>query len=131
MSLSGTARNLGIQAVHYFRKTVNFDDIDIGTGVKLGTIPANARIIDCMLVVETVFNAGTTNVLTVGTSGGSNADVAGSSDVTEGTVGAYRSTAGSKLTFSADTDINVMYTQTGTAATTGKATVMVAYCPDN
>lgn len=131
MSTSGKARDLGIQAVHYLRKTISLGDLNITTGIKVGTVPASARIIDCVVVIDTVFNAGTTNVFTVGTSAGSNADIAASGDVTEGSVGANRSTIGSKLAFASDTDIFAQYTQTGTAATTGKAEVMIAYCPNH
>jgi hypothetical protein len=123
------ARQLPWQVVHFLRKTVNYNDTGIGTAdtVKLGTLPSGALILDAQVRVTTAFNAATTNVLTVGTSSGSDADVVSAADVDEATTGSYQATRGRDLTFSADTALYVKYTQSGTAATAGVATVIVAY----
>jgi hypothetical protein len=133
MSTSGRARNTGEQLTHFIRKTVNYNDTNIGTSdkVKVGTLPAGAFIVKTLVRVETAFNAGTTNVLTVGTSGGSDADIVGASDVTEGSTGTVVVTTGNGLSITADTDVFAKYTQTGTVATTGKATIVIEYCPNN
>jgi len=133
MSTSGKARDTGLQVVHFLRRTVNYNDTNIGTSdkVKLGTLPAGAFIVKCLVRVDTAFNAGTTNVLTVGTSGGSDADIVGSADVTEGSTGTVVVTTGNGLSITSDTDIYIKYTQTGTAATTGAATIVLEYAPNS
>lgn len=133
MSTSGRARDLGLQVIHYLRKTVNYNDTGIGSAdtVKVGRLPAGAFITQCLVRVETVFNAATTNVLTVGTSGGSDADIVASGDVNEASATTQSASTGLGLSVTADTDVFAKYTQTGTAATTGKATIVIAYATND
>lgn len=136
--MTGIARVETTQQVHYLRKTINFNDANVGTGVVIGTVPGptanrvdGAMILDIRCRINTVFNAATTNVITVGiTPGGSELVIGGS--FTPGTLGGYSAPillAGSRL-FLVDTDLYVTYTQTGTAATTGQATLVVEYVPN-
>ena len=126
------ARNLGLQAVHYFRKTVNYNDTGISSGVSVGFLPAGAQIVGTVVNVETAFNAATTNVLTVGTNSSSYDNIAAGADVTEGSAaGSGLITAGTGLEFTQDTELFVKYTQTGTAASAGKAHVIVMFVPNN
>lgn len=129
MSTSGKARDNGSQNVQTISRTVNYNDTNIGTSdkVKVGTLPAGAQLLPAVVNVLTVFNAATTNVLTVGTSGGSDADIVAAGDVDEGSTGGTLVARGLGLAFSADTDIYVKYTQTGTAATTGKAQIVIPF----
>lgn len=109
----------GVEQLMY-AGTVNFGDENVATGVKLCDVPANTVITKAVAVVKTAFNAGTTNVLTVGTNDDVN-DLLGSSDITEGTKGAY-----SKLAFvecAAKTAVKAKFMQTGTDATAGAADV--------
>jgi len=85
----------------------------------------------CVVRVKTAFNAATTNVLTVGTSDGSDADVVAAGDVNEGSTGTAVVLRGCDLDFASDTDIYVRYQQTGTAATTGVAKIVVSYVSMN
>jgi len=128
-----SARQYSTQQVHYLRKAVAYNTSNIGTAdsVLIGTLPNGAQIVDAVVNVTTAFNAGTTNVLTAGTSSGSNADVISASDVTEGSTGANRATTGIALSFSADTPIYAKYTQSGTAATTGAAVICIMYVANN
>ncbi len=129
--MAGSPRVHHQQLVHYFRKTVNFNDAGIASGVLMGTLPAGAQIVDAVVNVETAFNAATTNVLTAGTNSTSFDNIVGASDVSEGSAGAARATAGLALEFTADTDVYAKYTQSGTAATTGKAHIVISYVPNN
>lgn len=101
--------------------SVAFGTASIDTGVALtGTIPAGYTLVRVMCNVTTVFNAGDTNVLTLGVTDALDSYMA-AGDITEGTVGVYAKdlmvTAGTTaITFKAQ------YTQTGTAASTGAAT---------
>lgn len=118
------------QDVSYIRQVVNFNDTGIGTAdtVVVGVLPAGCEVIDCQVNIQTVFNAGTTNVLTVGTSAGSDADIVAAGDVDEVTAtGSWKVLRGIGMSVTTDTTIYAKYTQTGTAATTGKARIIIAY----
>lgn len=120
------------QQVHYLRRTVTYADTS-GTQFEIGAIPAGSVVIGTTVCVTTAFNAGTTNVLIVGTSGDDDALV-DASGVTEGSIGVARvapATLGGLLSASASTVIYSKYTQSGTAATAGSAEVIVEYIPDN
>jgi len=103
---------------------ISYDVADPYT-VEIGTVPAGAVVLGVLVDVETAFDAGTTNVLVVGTAADDDHYVA-AGDVDEtteaGTLVADKSEA-----VSADTAVYAKYTQTGTAATAGKARVTVLY----
>ena len=108
----------------FYAGSVAFDTTGVSTGVDLKKLPNNAYITRAVAVVTTAFDAGTTNVLTVGTNDDCD-NILGSSDVTEGTAGAY-----SKQTFveaAKGAKIKAKYTQTGTAATAGAADVYIFF----
>lgn len=126
------ARTLGIQAVHYFRKTVNFNDTGIGTGIAFGKLPLGAHILHANVRISTAFNSAGTNRLVVGTNSSSFNNVCTSTTAAASTTGGKQSVIGGALSFTQDTDLYVKYTAaTGTAATTGVATVTVAFVPNN
>ena len=128
-----TARRNALQLVHYLRFTVNFNDAGIAAGVSKQWLPAGAIITDTSVAVATAFNAGTSNVLTVGLGGSANTIVA-AGQVAPGTVGLTNGivpTGNALGPLPADTQINVTYTQTGAAATAGQAVVMIKYVPNN
>ena len=99
-------------AITFADGTVKIDDLAVGDVV--------TRV---WVEVLTAFNAGTTNVLTVGTGSGANGYI-GSAAVTEGTPGVYPTDGAAGGPFAAVSSavaLNVKYAQTGTAATTGSA----------
>lgn len=109
----------GVEQMFYAGK-VNFNDTGVATGVKLCDLPANIVVTRAVAIVKTAFNAGTTNVLTVGANDDID-DILGSSDITEGTAGTYN-----KQTFaeySKKKTVKAKFTQTGTAATAGSAEI--------
>jgi hypothetical protein len=134
MSASGIARNDGSQNVHFIGKDIAFNTVGIGTAdtVKVGRIPAGSWLLAnvCSHHV-TAFNAATTNVLTVGQNATANTDIVAAGEVNEGAAGNDRCAHRRALTFASDTDIYVRYTQTGTAATAGAATIVITYIPPN
>jgi hypothetical protein len=93
------------------------------TTVALGDLAVGDVVVQCWVQVTTAFNAGTTNVITLGD--GTTADkYLAAADVTEGTPGVYPT--GGKGPFVAETaakTLTATYAQTGTAATTGAARV--------
>ena len=83
-----------------------------------------------MLVeIVAVFNAVTTNVLTVGTIGATYNNIVAAGDVNEAALGVYQATRGfgRSLTAAGDVLPYAQYTQTGTAATTGQAIIVIFY----
>jgi hypothetical protein len=133
MSVSGVARNDGSQNLHFLGKDVTFGTVGIGTAdtVKVGTIPAGSMLFDARVRVTTAFNAVTTNVLTVGSDAGANTNMVAAGELNEGATGLTIVTTGAALTFASDTVIYVRYTQSGTAATAGAATILITYAPPN
>jgi len=123
------ARDISFGVVQYITKVVAFNTLGVGTAdtVKVGTLPSGAQIVKSIVRVTAAFNAATTNVLTVGTSAGSDADIVSAADLDESTIGTTVGTRGCDLAISADTAIYTKYTQTGTAATTGSAVITILY----
>ena len=106
--------------------TIVFSDT---AAVSIGTLPANAQIVDINIDTTTAFNATTTNTVTVGKTGTVAAYVATTSVTSTGrasvaTTGVYSAWAD---TGSAELDAIVTFSQTGTAATTGAARVTIVY----
>lgn len=128
--MGSTARQTHMQDVHFLRATVSLADMAAGT-VKIGTLPAGARVLDTDGFIETAFNAGTTNVLDVGFAGQIGAFLP-SATFLAGATGLKTAKPSALLgVIAVDTDVNITYSQTGTAATTGLATVIVQYSPNN
>jgi hypothetical protein len=132
MTTGTTGNNAVVHQLHTAvirRRSIAFNTANIGTGLSMGYVPAGAIITAVTVLIETVFNAGTTNVLVVGTSGNDDAYLA-AGDVDETALGLTRY-SGKAAKLASDTEVFVKYTQSGTAATTGAATVLVEYVLDN
>lgn len=127
------AKNDNKQNPLTIRATVNFNDALISTGFQIGTLPQNAMIQDVDVDIVTAFNAATTNVLTVGTTAANANELVAGGDVNEGATGntgPITRGRGRALTAAGDVGVYVKYTQSGTAATAGQATITVTYsCP--
>jgi len=117
------ARNDLYQHIQYIQKDFTFSD----TGAKvIGTLPAGATIVRPMsgLVVNTVFNAGTSNVIDIGTT--ADDDLYGT-DLSGTTLGFVPLDENVALTLTADTTFTVTPGLTGTAATTGAGKAVICY----
>ena len=127
-------RQIQTQQVHYYRKLVNFNDTGIATGVRFGTLPAGSIILGTDVQIATIFNAATTNVVTVG-SLATLTEVVNAAAVNEGAVLLTQNILPNAAPYlgvtTADLDLYVAYTQTGAAATTGVAIIVVKYVPNN
>ena len=131
-TLGVAARQDPRQVVNTLKKTVNFNDAGIATGLPFDNyLPQNAFIENVLVEIVAVFNAVTTNVLTVGTVGATYNNIVAAADVNEAATGVYQATRafGRSLTAAGDVLPYAQYTQTGTAATTGKATIVVEFVP--
>jgi hypothetical protein len=124
------AREYHFRTIHYLTKQVTYSDAGIagGSTVKFASaLPANAFITNAFVDVKTVFNAGSTNVLTVGTNASTTNDIVAAGDVNEASAQVFAVTGVGVLDTSTPLDVYVKYTQTGTAAGTGAADIVVAY----
>jgi hypothetical protein len=117
--------------VHYLRKEINYNDPGIASGVVIGRLPANAQITQALARVRTTFNAGTTNVLTVGTNATNYDNIFGTADIAEGSAGNNAAPLANLQDVQTEADVFVKYTQTGTAASQGKAVIHIAYTVSN
>lgn len=120
------------QQTPYFRASVAFNTRNIGTTglVPLGTLPAGAIVSHAIVKRTAAFNATTTNVLTVGTAADAAAVIA-DGDADETTIGTTVVWGCAGYTADVATPLFVKYTQTGTAATTGAATIILFFVPNN
>jgi hypothetical protein len=128
-----TARKNTSQQVGYLRFAISFNDVGLASGVNKQWLPAGAIITDTSVHVGTAFNAGTTNVITVGLGGSANSIVA-SGQVTPGSVGLTNGiipTGNALGPLASDLQVNVTYAPTGAAATAGSAVLMIKYIPNN
>jgi hypothetical protein len=128
-SAGSTARQLAWQATHTKRYAVSFNDPGVAAGVPFLTLPQGAYITDVQVEIVTPFNAGGTNVLTVGTNGPTYNNMIASADVNPANAGVTVATRGwgRALANAADTAVFVMYTQTGAAASQGQAVIIVEF----
>lgn len=129
---TGTAGDNGRQqprqVINTWRKQVNYNDAGIANGVYGFTLPLGAFITSVLVEIVTIFNAATTNVLTVGANATFD-DIVAAADVNEAAVAVTSVTRalGRSIAATAAKDVYVKYTQTGTAATAGQAEIVIMY----
>jgi hypothetical protein len=121
------ARALSAQVIQFIRATINYNDAGIAGGVAFAKIPQNAFIVGVWSHVITAFNAGTTNVASVGTSAAATEILA----TIPAALGFNANTAaaglGMAVTQTGDVTVYAKYAQTGTAATAGQAVVVIGF----
>jgi len=127
----------------YIRKTLTLADAALG--VKIGAVAQGTFIDSIKAYCTTVFNAGTTNGISIGTTQGGTDIAAGGTvsgtNLLAATLGIQNLTAapglglavtaGSPTGASGGFDIWVKYLQTGTAATTGSMTIVIGLISNN
>lgn len=123
---SKPARDRFSHVVHYISAAFTF--ADNGKVLKIGTIPAGAQILkaDSGAHINQAFNAGTGNVLDIGSS--ADDDLYGT-DLALGTVAFVPLDEAVSMRVSADTEITATVALTGTAATTGAGVISIAFLP--
>lgn len=141
-------RSCSTQQTNYEKHRVRVSAAGLLAGVQLGTIPLKAFITKVMAYVEDAFDAGTTNVLTLGTTQANANELFAAGDITPGTVGYTEGTKGrgTQLTQQASPPTVVggqavdtteggvglwaKFASTGTAPTKGTVVFVVEYVPD-
>lgn len=128
MATGTTAREYPFQMVHYLRK--GFTYADDGSTLTVGTLPAGAQIIKPMsgVAVNVAFNAGSTNVLDIGTA--ATADLY-ATDLALGTIAFVPLDEAVSMTVAAATTITAAVDLTGTAASAGQGEIIICYVLDN
>lgn len=110
----------------FYAGTVKFNTEGITAGVALCEVPAGLIVTRAIAVVKTAFNAGTTNVLTIGKKTNAN-EILGTADITEGTVGTYQKNVFVEM--GAETAVYAKFTQTGIEATAGEVDIYLEVVP--
>lgn len=124
-----TARQYHTAQVHYLRKAIAYTDGATAT-VTVGVIPAGSVVLRGGVAVTTAFNAGTSNVLDIGTSDDGDGFA---TDIALGTIGvivADEMATSNDMYVTADTTITATLALSGTAASAGAGFVWVEYMPD-
>lgn len=100
---------------------------DAGTGVVLGTLPADCYVYDRKVHETVSFDGGTTNTMTIGYDADTDA-IATTLDLNALATGIHSPTAGVLNGYNATSrSIEAYYAYTGTAPTVGKALVVILY----
>lgn len=112
--------------VHVISREINLGDAGLATGIMpIGALEKNAIPIRAGVTILTVFNAATTNVLVIGTAEDDDGAVTNANSAS-GVLG-LKAGSGAQLgiPLTKDSVFLAKFTQTGTAATTGKAIAWV------
>jgi hypothetical protein len=127
MAVGSDARQFHTQQIHFLRKSVSF--ADAGVALTVGKLPAGATILKPLsgVNVDVAFNAGSTNVIDIGSS--ANDDLYGT-DLALGSIAFVPVDEAVAMTVSAETTITGTVAMTGTAATAGNGEIVIAYVPD-
>jgi len=128
------ARDVMMPVKQVLAYTLNYSTTGASSGVAIGIVPAGAVIQSWRVTVETTFNAGTTNPITIGTTATGTEIMAAASitnyNTSSNTVGVYTGSpaaAGGWAKTTADTTVYTAYIPTGTASSTGKAHIVIEY----
>jgi hypothetical protein len=130
MAIRSLGRKYHTQQSHYMTTLINYNDADASTGRLLGYLPPGSVLLRIYTVIQTAFNAGTTNTLSVGkTLTGTDYVSATAAGSATGPTAATVSAANTYIPTTGDQAVYASYAQSGTAATAGVALVVVEYVP--
>lgn len=117
------ARKYHTQQVHYISAPLVFSNT---AAVEVGTLPAGATILGPLsgVQINAAFNAGTTNVVNIGTL--ANDDLYATA-LAAGSIAFVALDEAVSRTVAVDTTITATYAPTGTAASAGSGVVVIAY----
>ena len=120
-------KNAGRQNLLYAVQTIAFDAIDADGAYDAVDLPVGARFISGALVEDVAFDDGTGTTLSVGISGGAADAYLAATSVQQGAGTTTALTGGNAAALAAKQTINVTVAYTDDDATTGQATLIVAY----
>jgi hypothetical protein len=125
-----TARQDPRNVSNTIRALFNYNDAGLSAGVYIGTLPATAFITGWWCEIVTLFNAGTTNPITVGGNAAAYNNIMQAGDNTPGTAGVYAAPVarlGRSVASAGDIQLYLKYAPTGTAATTGQGVFVLEF----
>ena len=135
------ARDYDQQQVAYYRLTLNYNDPRVGTAQRFGALPKGSYILSIDAYTTTAFNAGTTNPITIGVTLASSNEIVASGITNTSATTTHLTTAaglGTGVTNNAtyqntygDIPLYALYAPTGTAASAGSVTIVIAFVPNN
>jgi hypothetical protein len=125
------ARQYHTAQIHYLRKDIT--PSDAATTVVVGVIPSGSIVLEAIsgVYVDVVFNAGTNNRLDIGASSDSGTNNYATQLTLLGIGMIELDEVAATLKVASDTTISAYVDVTGTAATTGAASILIAYIPAN
>jgi hypothetical protein len=123
------ARKYHTTQIHYLRKDITF--ADAATTVTVSAIPSGAIVLEAIsgVYVDEVFNAGTNNRLDIGVSTDSGTNNWATQLTLLGIGFIELDEVAATLKVAADSTVQAYVDVTGTAATTGIASIIIAYIP--
>ena len=127
MAVGTKGRRYHTAQTHYLRADISYTDD--GTAVTVGHLPPGAIVVGAGVVVSTAFNAGTGNVLDIGTSDDGDGFA---TDLALGTIGNIvwdELATSNDIYATGGVQVDALVTLTGTAATAGTGHVYVEYIP--
>lgn len=114
------------QLVNTLKKTVNYNDAGISSGIAFAeSLPLGAFITGAYCEIVTTFDG--TPTLTVGTNSTSFNDIMNSADITEGTAGVYVATRGWGRSLAASAEKVVKVKLAATSPSQGVAVIVITY----
>ena len=124
------ARRYHTQQVHYLRKQVAYNSTPTHSVSRhsVGTIPEGSQLVAATLQVKTAFSSAGTRVLTMGSNGTTASNYISTIAEETATTGSAANSV-LRTTFSADTEVFVKLTTTGTAAAAGLVEAYITYIP--
>lgn len=125
---TGTTVGTNVENVGFvlMAQSAVIDIIGATATTKVGVIPANSQVVDCVLNVTTVNNDTNAAAVTVGITGNTNAFLPSTSVKSLGTTRGTIETVGTDVG-STDIQVNAYFTATDGDGTTGAATVTITY----
>jgi hypothetical protein len=127
MAVGTKGRQYATLQTHFLRKDISYTDD--GVTVTVGYLPPGAIVVSAGVVVSTAFNAGTGNVLDIGTSGDGDGFA---TDLALGTIGNIvwdELATSNDLYATTEVQVTADVALTGTAATAGTGHVYVEFIP--
>ena len=130
MAASSVARKTNYQVIHTISRTFNVTDLNLATGLLIGTLPAGAVLDKTMVHTSTAWNGTVSVAASVGTTL-TGTDLINGTDVRTAAARVDTVVPIAKAgPLAADTPIYASFAFGGTAGTTGVTTVTVTYNPN-
>lgn len=125
MAISSKGLHYNTKQVHYLRGQLSLTT----PSITLGVMPPGSIVVDAGVVISTAFNAGSTNVIDIGTTADPDGLATGLAAGTIGNIKWDELATSNDLYATTDVTIVASYAQTGTAATAGVGHVYVTFIP--